>query len=45
MDNVKARELQPDGTYKRLAPRDGEAPLDSQTWFMERARSSYSASG
>ena len=45
MDNVKARELQPDGTYKRLAPGDGEAPLDSQTWFMERARSSYSASG
>jgi len=45
MDNVKARELQPDGTYKRLAPRDGEAPLDSQTWFMERARSSYSNSG
>ncbi len=45
LDNVKARELQPDGTYRRLAPGDGETPIDSQTWFMERARSSYSASG
>jgi polyphosphate kinase len=45
MDSVKARELQSDGTYKRLAPADGESPVDSQTWFMERARSSYSASG
>ncbi|MCZ7538788.1 MAG: polyphosphate kinase 1 [Anaerolineae bacterium] len=44
-DNVKACELHPDGTYKRLAPRDEEAPLDSQSWFMERARSSYSTSG
>ena len=45
LDNVKARELQPDGTYRRLAPGDGETSIDSQTWFMERARSSYSASG
>lgn len=45
MDNVKARELQPDGTYKRLQPAKGEPAIDSQAWFLERARASYSASG
>ncbi|MGQ9848550.1 MAG: polyphosphate kinase 1 [Aggregatilineaceae bacterium] len=45
MDNVKARELQPDGTYKRLRPAKGEPAIDSQAWFLERARASYSASG
>lgn len=39
MDNVKARELQPDGTYKRLQPNDGDSVLNSQSWFMEQARS------
>jgi polyphosphate kinase len=39
MDNVKSRELQPDGSYIRIHPADGEAPVDSQTWFMERAHS------
>lgn len=29
-DNVRARELQRDGSYIRLSPKDGEAPLDSQ---------------
>ncbi|HMM40356.1 MAG TPA: polyphosphate kinase 1, partial [Thermomicrobiales bacterium] len=29
-DNVRARELQRDGSYVRLAPKNGEAPLDSQ---------------
>nr|WP_080833858.1 polyphosphate kinase 1 [Cohnella massiliensis] len=29
-DNVKARELQADGGYKRVAPKAGEAPLRSQ---------------
>ncbi|HEX3052400.1 MAG TPA: polyphosphate kinase 1 [Aggregatilineaceae bacterium] len=37
-NNVKARELQPDGTYRRLKPEDGQPPLNSQSWFMERAR-------
>jgi len=37
-DNVKARELQPDGTYRRLKPENGQPPLNSQSWFMERAR-------
>ncbi len=40
MDNVQARELQPDGTYKRLKPRDGQPPINSQVWFMEHARRS-----
>ncbi len=37
-DNVKARELQPDGTYKRLAPPNSTVPVDSQSWLMEQAR-------
>ena len=40
LDNVKARELQPDGTYVRLQPQEGEAAIDSQMWFMEHARRS-----
>jgi polyphosphate kinase len=39
-DNVKARELQPDGTYKRLKPKDGEPAVRSQERFMEQARAS-----
>lgn len=38
-DNLKAHELQPDGTYKLLTPGPGETPISSQAWFMERARS------
>ena len=37
-DNVKARELMPDGTYRRLNPGPGETPVDSQRWFMEHSR-------
>ena len=33
-DNVKARELQADGTYRRCAPAEGEAPLNSQAWLL-----------
>jgi polyphosphate kinase len=29
-DNVKARELQPDGSWKRVTPKEGEQLLDSQ---------------
>jgi polyphosphate kinase len=42
MDNLKARELQPDGSYIRLAPRDGERPVDSQAWFLDHIRGSSS---
>jgi polyphosphate kinase len=38
MDNVKARELQPDGSYVHLQSPDGETPVDSQQWFMDHAR-------
>ncbi len=37
-DNVRARELKSDGTYVRLAPKEGEAAVDSQTLFVEDAR-------
>ena len=39
IDNVKARELQPDGTYKRVAPaRAGEPSIRSQVEFQNLAR-------
>jgi polyphosphate kinase len=34
-DNVNASELQPDGSYVRIQPEPGEAPLDSQDWFIK----------
>jgi polyphosphate kinase len=37
-DHVKARELQPDGTYVRLKPREGEPPSQVQLHFRERSR-------
>jgi polyphosphate kinase len=33
-DTVNARELLPDGSYKRIRPKPGEAPFDSQNWFI-----------
>lgn len=33
-DNVKARELQPDGTYKRVSVGEGEERLNSQLFFI-----------
>jgi polyphosphate kinase len=38
-DNLKTRELQPDGSYKRLCPKDGEEPLNCQVWAMDQVRS------
>jgi polyphosphate kinase len=40
-DNVKARQLQPDGTYDRIKPAPGEKALRSQLLFVSLARSSY----
>jgi len=37
-DNVKSRELQEDGTYRRLAPGPGEMPIDSQRVFLTQAQ-------
>jgi polyphosphate kinase len=34
-DTVKARELQPDGTYTRVKPMPGAEPLNSQAWFVD----------
>ena len=39
-DNVKARELQPDGTYQRVKPAAGAAPLRSQQRFLDLAAES-----
>ena len=33
-DNVKARRMRPDGSYERVRPAPGVAPLDSQQWFI-----------
>ncbi len=39
IDNVKARELQPDGTYRRVAPpKPGEPSIRSQVEFQNLAR-------
>lgn len=35
-DNVKASELQPDGTYRRIKPLPGEKPVNSQLSFQEK---------
>lgn len=32
-DTVNARKLQPDGSYTRRRPAEGQAPLDMQMWF------------
>ena len=40
-DNVKARQLQADGTYNKLKPAPDEKPRRSQFLFVSLARSSY----
>ncbi len=37
-DNLKARVLQPDGSYVRVSPAAGEAPLCAQEWMMQLSR-------
>jgi polyphosphate kinase len=44
-DNVKARQLQADGTYRRVSPGDGELPVRSQAIFQTLARGSARESG
>ena len=34
-DRVKARLMQPDGTYVHLRNESGGEPLDAQAWFMQ----------
>jgi polyphosphate kinase len=38
-DNVKARELQPDGSYQAVSRADDEKPFASQTFFMQQETS------
>jgi polyphosphate kinase len=35
-DNVKARIMQPDGTYERRLPASGEGLINGQEWFITR---------
>jgi len=34
-DNVKAREMLPDGSYRRVKPAKDEEPLNAQLWMLE----------
>ena len=36
-DNMRARVMQPDGTYIRLKPKDKDEKFDIQEWLMKRA--------
>lgn len=36
-DNSRARVMQPDGSYKRLSPKDKESSIDVQEWLMSRS--------
>ena len=40
---MKARELQADGTYRRLKPRPGEKPSQAQLFFRERSRKFFAS--
>ncbi len=45
-DNVKARLMQPDGSYKQQTPADGDVAVYSQQWFLrQRARWQQEESG
>lgn len=37
-DNLKSRKMQPDGTYTRNKPQDGEEALNIQNWFITNQR-------
>ncbi|HEY2253506.1 MAG TPA: RNA degradosome polyphosphate kinase, partial [Planctomycetaceae bacterium] len=39
-DNVKAREMQPDGTYRRVVRKPGEPALRAQLRFLAESQSS-----
>jgi polyphosphate kinase len=41
-DNVKAWWLQPDGTYRRRAPANGDPPFRVQQWLQDEARRAVS---
>ena len=35
-DNVRARRMLPDGTYRRISPAPGQPLIDCQEWFIKR---------
>lgn len=37
-DNVKSRELLPDGSYRRIEPGPGDEVIEAQRWLMEHVR-------
>lgn len=37
-DNIRTRLLQPDGTWVRLQPQEGEAAIDSQAWAIQYSK-------
>ncbi len=34
-DNLRARRMNPDGSYSRLKPKGSDKPLDSQAWLID----------
>ena len=44
LDNVKARDMDSEGAYRRRTPKPGEAPNRTQSRFMERAKERARAS-
>jgi hypothetical protein len=44
-DNMKARQLQPDGSYLRVVPGEGQLPVRSQVIFQTLARGSARETG
>ncbi|WP_155818039.1 hypothetical protein [Anaerolinea thermophila] len=44
-DNVKARIMQPDGSYKRLKPQPGEPIINAQETFIARRREAQGEHG
>jgi polyphosphate kinase len=42
-DNVKAKELQPDGSYTPIERAAGEKPFDSQTFFIKHGPAKHEA--
>lgn len=43
-DNVKARQMLSDGTYRRVRPAPGQPLVDSQNWFIGRDTASHTSS-
>lgn len=40
-DNMHTRQLQADGTYRRVKPSDDEIPFQAQSWFIANWKGKY----